>query len=113
MMHYARFAIGCWQKESPHEAGSRTSVDKFANCGDSAGLIGGDRDRVRWMKGPICKDACADGETYEKRKPYRSVIPNGLRITAFCTFSSVQLLACHRDFPSFPNVRLGIAAWFV
>jgi hypothetical protein len=89
------------------------SVDKFAYRGDSAGLIGGDRHRVRWMKGPICKDACADGETYEKREPYRGVIPNGLRITAFCTFSSVQLLACHRDFPSFPNVRLGIAAWFV
>src|ERR1700678_133680 len=71
---------------------------------------------IRWLrmtKVPICKEAYDNGETYEKRKPCRGVIPNGLRIAAFCPFSSVQLLGCHCEFPPSrtkrPRVNVGFA----
>jgi hypothetical protein len=63
---------------------------------------------ICWLsvtKVPICKDAYDHGETYEKRKPRRGVIPNGLRIAAFGPLSSVQLLGCHCDVSSFGMKR--------
>ena len=90
-----------------------------SESGDGAGLTGGGRRCVRHICGrsvtkvPICKDAYDNGETYEKRKPCRGVIPNGLRITAFCSFGSVQLLGCHCQFPPSrtkrPRVNVGFA----
>ena|ERR1700678_4503052 len=64
------------------------------------GLICGGRHCVReiWhsrVQAPIYEDTYDNGETYEKRKPCRGVIPNGLRIAAFCPLSSVQFLGCH------------------
>jgi hypothetical protein len=55
------------------------------------------------VKQPICEDAHADGDSYEKRKPYRGAILNGLRIAAFCPLRSVQLLRCHCEFPPSPE----------
>jgi hypothetical protein len=59
---------------------------------------------IRWrrrVKQPICEDAHADDESNEKRKPCRGVIPNGLRIAAFCPLRSVQFLGCHHmNFPT-------------
>jgi hypothetical protein len=52
------------------------------------------------VQAPIYEDTYDNGETYEKRKPCRGVIPNGLRIAAFCPLSSVQLLGCHRGISS-------------
>ena len=57
------------------------------------------------VKQPICEDTHADGDSYEKRKPYRGDILNGLRIAiaAFCPLRSSQLLRCHREFPPSPE----------
>jgi len=76
----------------------------FGRTGGGAGLTGVGRGWVRkiWhgrVKAPICEDAHTDGESYEKRKPCRGVIPNGLGIAAFCPLRSVQLLGCHCEFP--------------
>src|SRR5277367_3294146 len=93
---------------------ARETRHEFTAFDDSSGLTGVGRRWVRkiWhsrVQAPIYEDAHADGETYEKRKPCPGVIPNGLRITAFCPLRSVQLLGCHHcEFPPSRTKRSGL-----
>ena len=101
-------------KKSPHSKRAMVkALYGFGRTGGGAGLTGVGRRWVRkiWhgrVKAPICEDAHADGESYEKRNPCRGVIPNGLGIATFCPLRSVQLLGCHCEFPPSRTERSGL-----